>query len=74
MATKRLGTAANLDVVWTSADPATPIELNGRRGLLLSGKDGHRSVLSFQVDGGRIVRIDVVRNPEKLRRVGPRPG
>ena len=38
------------------------------------GKDGHRSVLSFQVDGGRIVRIDVVRNPEKLRRVGPRPG
>ena len=37
-------------------------------------RDGHRSVLSFQVDGGRIVRIDVVRNPEKLRRVGPRTG
>jgi RNA polymerase sigma-70 factor, ECF subfamily len=58
----------------TAADPATPIELNGRLGLLLPGKDGHRSVLSFQVDGGRIVRIDVVRNPEKLRRVGPSRG
>ena len=57
----------------TAVDPATPIELNGRLGLLLAGRDGHRSVLSFQVDRGRIVRIDVVRNPEKLRRVGPRP-
>jgi hypothetical protein len=28
------------------------------------------AVLSIQVDGGRIARIDVVRNPEKLRRVG----
>jgi RNA polymerase sigma-70 factor (ECF subfamily) len=57
----------------TAADPATPIELNGRLGLLLPGTDGHRSVLSFQVDGGRIVRIDAVRNPEKLRRIAP-PG
>ena len=48
---------------------ATPIELNGRLGLLLAGADGDRSVLSFVVDGGRIARIDVVRNPEKLRRV-----
>jgi len=53
----------------TASDPATPIELNGRFGLLLAHKDGYPSVLSFQVDGGRIVRIDVVRNPEKLRRV-----
>jgi RNA polymerase sigma-70 factor (ECF subfamily) len=51
-------------------DPAaTPIELNGRLGLLIAGRKGDRSVLSFVVDGGRIVRIDVVRNPEKLRRV-----
>ena len=58
----------------TAAEQATLIELNGRLGLLLPGTDGHRSVLSFQVDGGRIVRIDVVRNPEKLRRVGPLQG
>jgi RNA polymerase sigma-70 factor (ECF subfamily) len=45
------------------------IELNGRLGLLIPGTDGHRSALSFTVDGGRIARIDVVRNPEKLRRV-----
>jgi RNA polymerase sigma-70 factor, ECF subfamily len=50
-------------------DPATPIELNGRLGLLIPGREGDRSALSFVVDGGRIVRIDVVRNPEKLRRV-----
>jgi RNA polymerase sigma-70 factor (ECF subfamily) len=55
----------------TAPDPATPIELNGRLGLLVAGRDGDRAVLSFQVDGGRIVRIDAVRNPEKLRRVGP---
>lgn len=52
---------------------ATPIELNGRLGLVFTGADGHRSVLSLTVDGGRIARIDVVRNPEKLRRVLP-PG
>jgi len=57
----------------TATGPATPIELNGRPGLLLAHKDGNPSVLSFQVAGGRVVRIDVVRNPEKLRRVGPRP-
>jgi hypothetical protein len=42
--------------------------------LLIAGADGNRSVLAFTVDGsGRIARIDVVRNPEKLRRVTPRP-
>jgi RNA polymerase sigma-70 factor (ECF subfamily) len=51
---------------------ATPIELNGRPGLLIAGADGDRSILSFMVDGGRIARIDVVRNPEKLRRVRQR--
>jgi RNA polymerase sigma-70 factor (ECF subfamily) len=48
---------------------AAPIELNGRLGLLIAGTDGHRSALSFTVDDGRIVRIDAVRNPDKLRRV-----
>ena len=47
----------------------TPIELNGRLGLMIAGADGNRSVLSFIVDDGRITRIDVVRNPAKLRRV-----
>jgi RNA polymerase sigma-70 factor (ECF subfamily) len=58
----------------TASAPPSPIELNGRLGLLLPGTDGHRTVLSFHVDGGRIVRIDAVRNPEKLRRVGPGAG
>jgi RNA polymerase sigma-70 factor (ECF subfamily) len=51
-------------------EPApTPIEVNGRLGLMTSGRDGLRSVLSFMVDCGRVARIDAVRNPEKLRRL-----
>jgi RNA polymerase sigma-70 factor (ECF subfamily) len=50
------------------AEPAA-VELNGRLGLLIPGGDGHWATLSFTVDGGRVARIDVVRNPEKLRRV-----
>jgi len=38
-------------------------------GLLGIGPDGVRTVMSFTVDGGRIVAIDVQRNPEKLRRL-----
>ena len=45
------------------------IDLNGRLGLLVPGGDGHRAVLSFVVSGGRITRIDAIRNPEKLRRL-----
>ena len=45
------------------------IDLNGRLGLLVPGADGHRAALSFVVSGGRITRIDAVRNPEKLRRL-----
>jgi RNA polymerase sigma-70 factor, ECF subfamily len=48
---------------------ATPIELNGRLGLLLASRDGSRAAASFAVDGVRIVRIDIVRNPDKLRHV-----
>jgi RNA polymerase sigma-70 factor (ECF subfamily) len=44
------------------------VEVNGRLGLLIAFRDGH-SVMSFSVEGGRIVRIDVIRNPEKLQRV-----
>jgi RNA polymerase sigma-70 factor (ECF subfamily) len=44
------------------------VELNGRLGLVLPSRDGHRAAVSFVVDdAGRITRIDAVRNPEKLR-------
>jgi RNA polymerase sigma-70 factor (ECF subfamily) len=49
-------------------EPAA-IELNGRLGLLIPGTDGYPSALSFTVAGGRVARIDLVRNPDKLRRV-----
>jgi RNA polymerase sigma-70 factor, ECF subfamily len=44
------------------------VEINGRAGLLTVSGIGARSALAFAVDGGRIVRIDIVRNPDKLRR------
>ena len=47
----------------------TEIRLNGRLGLMLAHRDGHRSALSFIVSDGRVTRIDAVRNPEKLRRL-----
>ena len=52
------------------ANLARPVDVNGRLGLMFPTPDGHRSVMSFSVERGRIVRIDVIRNPEKLRRVG----
>ncbi len=45
------------------------VTLNGRLGLLLPSRDGHRAAISFVVAGGRIARIDAVRNPSKLRRL-----
>jgi len=36
---------------------------------MITGTDGHYALLSFTVERGRITRIDVVRNPDKLRRV-----
>jgi RNA polymerase sigma-70 factor (ECF subfamily) len=45
------------------------VEINDRPGLMIVGTDGYRSMLSFTVERGRITRIDVVRNPEKLRHV-----
>jgi RNA polymerase sigma-70 factor (ECF subfamily) len=45
------------------------IQLNGRLALLIPSHDGQRAALSFAIAGGRIARIDAVRNPEKLRRL-----
>lgn len=44
------------------------VAINGALGLLVD--DGQvRSVVALTVDGGRIVAVDIVRNPEKLRHV-----
>ena len=43
-------------------------DVNGLPGLLLEG-DGVMNVFSFTVDAGRIVAIDIVRNPQKLRHI-----
>lgn len=45
------------------------VELNGWLGLVLQFGDGHRAALSFVVSDGHIVRIDAIRNPEKLGRL-----
>jgi RNA polymerase sigma-70 factor (ECF subfamily) len=45
------------------------VDINGMPGVMGVGGDGAVNVMSFTVDDGRIVSIDVQRNPEKLRRL-----
>ena len=45
------------------------VDVNGMPGLRGTGLDGVAMVMSFTVDDGQIVAIDVQRNPEKLRRL-----
>jgi RNA polymerase sigma-70 factor (ECF subfamily) len=52
-----------------STEEPIETELNGRLGLVLVSRDGDRAALSFAVSGGRITRIDAIRNPEKLQRL-----
>jgi RNA polymerase sigma factor (sigma-70 family) len=49
---------------------ARPVVVNGATGLVGIGPDGRAvSVLSFTVAGGRIVRIDSLLDPERIRRL-----
>jgi RNA polymerase sigma-70 factor (ECF subfamily) len=59
IAAKGLATGAHVELV----------DINGMPGLLSVGPDGTVTVTSFTVDDGKIVAIDVQRNPEKLRRL-----
>jgi RNA polymerase sigma-70 factor, ECF subfamily len=53
------------------ADPSTLrfVDVNGMPGVFVRDWDGTASVLAFTIDDGRIVEIDIVRNPDKLRGV-----
>jgi RNA polymerase sigma-70 factor, ECF subfamily len=48
----------------------TPVAVNGAPGLILD-TGGSPSVIAFTIDHGRITEIDAVRNPAKLRSLGP---
>ncbi|TDB75294.1 sigma-70 family RNA polymerase sigma factor [Actinomadura sp. KC216] len=43
--------------------------INGAPGVVARGIDGHLSVAAITADAGRIVAIDVIRNPDKLTTV-----
>jgi RNA polymerase sigma-70 factor (ECF subfamily) len=51
------------------AEELRMVDVNGVPGLLAIETSGTKTVASFTVDAGRIVAIDIVRNPEKLRHV-----
>ncbi|MEA2497039.1 MAG: hypothetical protein QOJ29_4950, partial [Thermoleophilaceae bacterium] len=73
-ARKPLRGGARVARAWVALSPKfahEPIEikLNGRLGLVLPSRDGHRAALSFVVSDGRITRVDAIRNPEKLSRL-----
>jgi RNA polymerase sigma-70 factor, ECF subfamily len=46
--------------------------INGATGLVLVNEEA-TSVVSLTIDAGRITAVDIVRNPEKLRRLGAEP-
>jgi RNA polymerase sigma-70 factor (ECF subfamily) len=46
-------------------------DVNGAPGLVLVDATGVLTVVAFTVDAGRIVAIDVVRNPDKLTGIAP---
>jgi len=78
-ARKPLHGAARVAKAWLAINRGTAravprgiVDLNGRAGLVTAAASGEPSVLAFTVDDGRIVRIDVIRNPDKLRRRGGR--
>jgi RNA polymerase sigma-70 factor (ECF subfamily) len=49
------------------------VRVNGAAGLVVIER-GTTNVYSLTIDAGRIVAIDVIRNPDKLRRLGAEPG
>jgi RNA polymerase sigma-70 factor (ECF subfamily) len=53
------------------ADPSTLrlVDVNGMPGMVVRGWDGLYNVASFTIDDGRVVAIDVWRNPDKLHGV-----
>jgi RNA polymerase sigma-70 factor (ECF subfamily) len=50
---------------------AEPVDVNGAPGLLTRAATGVPSVVAFTLDAGRIVAIDIQRNPAKLKGVRP---
>ena len=52
-----------------AVDAPFEVMLNGRLGLVFPSRDGHRAALSFVISDGHIVRIDSLRNPDKLKRL-----
>jgi RNA polymerase sigma-70 factor (ECF subfamily) len=71
---RRVGQLRAADRAWVAlnrkfAHEPIEVKLNGRLGLVLQSRDGHRAVLSLVVSDGRITRIDAIRNPDKLRRL-----
>lgn len=48
----------------------TPVEINGRPGLVVMLADSVYSALDIETDGERINAVYLVRNPDKLTRVG----
>jgi RNA polymerase sigma-70 factor (ECF subfamily) len=50
---------------------AESVDVNGLPGVLGHSADGTTSVIGFSVDAGRIVAIDIQRNPAKLTGVRP---
>jgi RNA polymerase sigma-70 factor (ECF subfamily) len=47
--------------------------VNGMPGIIVDGPDGPVQTAAFEIDGGAIRALYVVRNPDKLRHLSPPP-
>lgn len=63
--------AGNAAVYAALARLARPVPVNGMPGAVVGTRHEPEAVLAFTVDGGRIVAIDVLADPERLRALDP---
>ena len=60
----------NLSHRYTGRMSARPVMVNGDLGVVIELDDEVDLVTAFEVDGGRVPAVRMVRNPDKLARVG----
>jgi RNA polymerase sigma-70 factor (ECF subfamily) len=65
------GSSAVAEQVLTGGTPlaalARPVLVNGSAGVVVGDRDNPIAVVSFVVRGGRVLEIDLIADPEKIR-------
>ncbi len=57
---------------WASLRLFTPARINGLPGIIVDAPEGPVQTAAFEIEGGVIRALYVVRNPDKLRHLAPK--